>query len=138
MPRSAPRSIPSGTEVGGSAYLSSTLTRLRRNAPHSLTVAAGDLIGGSPFLSGLFHDEPAVEALEAMRLDVSSVGNHEFDEGMGELNRMQYGGCHPVDGCFQKRALRRRGLPVAGRQRRVRADQADRAPADLGQDRSAG
>jgi 2',3'-cyclic-nucleotide 2'-phosphodiesterase (5'-nucleotidase family) len=94
---------PSGTEVGGAAYLSSTLTRLRRNAPHSLTAAAGDLIGGSPFLSGLFHDEPAVEALEAMRLDVSSVGNHEFDEGLGELNRMQYGGCHPVDGCFQKR-----------------------------------
>ena len=45
-----------------------------------------------PFLSGLFHDEPSVETLEAMHLDVSSVGNHEFDEGLTELYRMQFGG----------------------------------------------
>ena len=53
-----------------------------------------------PFLSGLFHDEPSVESLNAMHLDVSSVGNHEFDEGTTELLRMQNGGCHPVDGCY--------------------------------------
>ena len=35
-----------------------------------------------------------------MGLDVSSVGNHEFDEGVTELLRMQNGGCHPVDGCY--------------------------------------
>ena len=88
--------------VGGGEYLSSMLTQLREGAPkgRSLTVAAGDLIGGSPFLSGLFHDEPSVESLEAMGLDVSSVGNHEFDEGTDELLRMQYGGCHPTDGCY--------------------------------------
>ena len=34
-----------------------------------------------------------------MGLDISSVGNHEFDEGSAELLRMQDGGCHPVDGC---------------------------------------
>jgi len=32
-------------------------------------------------------------------LQVSSVGNHEFDEGVSELIRLQNGGCHPVDGC---------------------------------------
>ena len=36
-----------------------------------------------------------------MALDVSSVGNHEFDEGVKELRRMQYGGCHPEDGCYE-------------------------------------
>lgn len=91
---------PAGTQVGGAEYLSSTLAGLRSDARNSLTVAAGDLIGGSPFLSGLFHDEPSVETLEAMHLDVSSVGNHEFDEGLTELKRMQFGGCHPVDGCY--------------------------------------
>ncbi len=35
-----------------------------------------------------------------MHLDVSGVGNHEFDEGVTELLRMQNGGCHPVDGCY--------------------------------------
>ena len=41
-----------------------------------------------------------MESLNAMGLDVSSVGNHEFDEGTAELLRMQNGGCHPVDGCY--------------------------------------
>lgn len=91
---------PTLTPVGGSEFLSSKLTELRASARNSVTVAAGDLIGGSTFLSGLFHDEPSVESLEAMKLDVSGVGNHEFDEGLDELYRMQNGGCHPVEGCY--------------------------------------
>ncbi len=86
--------------AGGAEYLATALTQLRAGKKYSLTVAAGDLIGGSPALSGLFHDEPSVESLNAMKLDVSSVGNHEFDEGVAELLRMQNGGCHPVDGCY--------------------------------------
>jgi 5'-nucleotidase len=96
---STPGSL-AGQPAGGSEYLASHLERLREGHQNSLTVAAGDLIGGSPFLSGLFHDEPAVESLNAMGLDVSGVGNHEFDEGVDELLRMQNGGCHPVDGCY--------------------------------------
>ena len=75
-----------------------------RDTANSLTVAAGDLIGGSTFTSGFYHDEPSVETLNAMGLDASSVGNHEFDEGVTELLRMQRGGCHPVDGCYQQDA----------------------------------
>ncbi len=89
-----------GVPAGGGEYLSTKLNELRAGNEHSLTVAAGDLIGGSPAFSGLFHDEPSVESLNAMMLDVSSVGNHEFDEGVTELLRMQDGGCHPVDGCY--------------------------------------
>lgn len=89
-----------GAAAGGSEYLSTMLSQLREGNKYSLTVAAGDLIGGSPAFSGLFHDEPSVESLNAMGLDVSSVGNHEFDEGVTELLRMQDGGCHPVDGCY--------------------------------------
>jgi len=91
---------PGNNPVGGGAYLATTLNNLRAGKASSLTVTAGDLIGGTPFLSGLFHDEPSVESLEAMHLDVSGVGNHEFDEGLTELLRMQKGGCHPVDGCY--------------------------------------
>jgi 5'-nucleotidase len=89
-----------GQAAGGGAYLAAKLNELRAGEENSLTVAAGDLIGGSPFFSGLFHDEPSVESLNALGLDVSSVGNHEFDEGVTELLRMQNGGCHPVDGCY--------------------------------------
>ena len=93
---------PTASPVGGVEYLSATIKALRAKVgdANSLTVAAGDLIGGSPFLSGMFHDEPSVESMETLGLDVSSVGNHEFDEGTAELLRMQYGGCHPVDGCY--------------------------------------
>ena len=86
-------------KAGGSEYLATHLEQLREGHLNSVTVAAGDLIGGSPFLSGLFHDEPSVESLNAMDLDVASVGNHEFDEGVSELLRMQNGGCH-ADGCY--------------------------------------
>jgi 5'-nucleotidase len=85
--------------AGGAEYLATNLRRLRHRNPHTLFVAAGDLIGGSPLLSSLFHDEPTIELMNKLGLWVSSVGNHEFDEGQAELRRMQRGGCHPVDGC---------------------------------------
>jgi 5'-nucleotidase len=83
-------------------------------------VSAGDLIGASPLLSGLMHDEPTIDFMNYVGLDTIGVGNHEFDESKDELLRMQYGnrthaagdanagsayvparadGCHPVDGC---------------------------------------
>ncbi|MDH5520852.1 MAG: bifunctional metallophosphatase/5'-nucleotidase, partial [Acidimicrobiia bacterium] len=43
--------------AGGGQYLATKLKELRAGNKYSLTVAAGDLIGGSPFFSGLFHDE---------------------------------------------------------------------------------
>jgi 5'-nucleotidase len=85
--------------VGGAEYLATLVHKLRAHHRYSIFVGAGDLIGASPLLSGLFHDEPTVEALDLMGLEASSVGNHEFDEGTTELLRMQNGGCHPADGC---------------------------------------
>ncbi|GAA4715027.1 bifunctional metallophosphatase/5'-nucleotidase [Pedococcus ginsenosidimutans] len=81
------------TDAGGSEYLATHLADARKGHPYSLTVAAGDLIGASPFLSAAFHDEPTIEAMNALHLDASAVGNHEFDEGYKELQRMANGGC---------------------------------------------
>jgi 2',3'-cyclic-nucleotide 2'-phosphodiesterase (5'-nucleotidase family) len=66
---------------------------------NTLTLSAGDLIGASPLLSALYHDEPTIEAMNLIGLDYNSVGNDEFDEGADELRRMQDGGCHPTEGC---------------------------------------
>jgi 5'-nucleotidase len=87
------------TDAGGVEYLSTHLARRKTENSNTIIVSAGDNIGGSPFLSSLFHDEPTVEALNEAGLDVSALGNHELDEGWWELYRMQKGGCHPVDGC---------------------------------------
>ncbi|MGW3458721.1 bifunctional metallophosphatase/5'-nucleotidase [Streptomyces olivaceoviridis] len=95
---------PDGTtktiDAGGVEYLATHLRQARTGHPYSITAAGGDLVGASPLLSGLFHDEPTVEALNKLDLDVTSVGNHEFDEGARELARLQNGGCHPADGCY--------------------------------------
>ncbi|WP_436738062.1 bifunctional metallophosphatase/5'-nucleotidase [Streptomyces sp. BBFR102] len=87
-------------DAGGAEYLATSLRTARKGNPYSVTAAAGDMVGASPLLSGLFHDEPTIEALNRMKLDVTGVGNHEFDEGRAELNRLQKGGCHPEDGCY--------------------------------------
>src|SRR6185295_17407506 len=85
--------------AGGAEHMATLVRELRDGHKNSIFVAAGDLIGASPFLSAMFHDEPTIEALSMMGLDIASVGNHEFDEGKDELLRMQNGGCHPVDKC---------------------------------------
>jgi 5'-nucleotidase len=87
------------TVAGGVEYLATHINNLRALNPNTVVVSAGDLIGASPLLSALFHDEPTIEAFNAIGLDFNAVGNHEFDEGWHELVRMQEGGCHPVDGC---------------------------------------
>jgi 5'-nucleotidase len=90
-----------GVEAGGVEFLATQLRLLAEEVarPNTITVAAGDLIGASPLLSAAFHDEPTVEALGLAGLDLASVGNHEFDDGAGELLRIQNGGCHPQNGC---------------------------------------
>ncbi|WP_329039508.1 bifunctional metallophosphatase/5'-nucleotidase [Streptomyces sp. NBC_00178] len=92
------KSVP----AGGVEYLATSLRTARKGHPYSVTAAGGDMVGASPLLSGLFHDEPTIEALNGLDLDVTAVGNHEFDEGATELGRLQNGGCHPVEGCYEK------------------------------------
>ncbi len=97
---SNPDGSPARMKAGGATHLARHLARLRAQAPNNtLVVSAGDLIGASPLVSALFHDEPTIEAMNLAGLDFNAVGNHEFDEGTTELRRMQTGGCHPVDGC---------------------------------------
>ncbi|MFF9626428.1 bifunctional metallophosphatase/5'-nucleotidase [Streptomyces griseosporeus] len=85
---------------GGVEYLATHLREARTGHRYSITAAGGDMVGASPLISGLFHDEPTIEALNKLDLDVTSVGNHEFDEGAVELARLQNGGCHPTAGCY--------------------------------------
>jgi 5'-nucleotidase len=96
-PADTTRSI--AVPAGGVEYMATLVKQLREKPDNTIFVAAGDLIGASPLLSAMFHDEPTIEAMSMMGLEIASVGNHEFDEGKDELLRMQNGGCHPVDKC---------------------------------------
>ncbi|WP_433678584.1 bifunctional metallophosphatase/5'-nucleotidase [Nocardia sp. CA-119907] len=87
-----------GYDAGGAAYLATHLARLKQAYPASAVVAAGDNIGASPLVSGLFHDEPTITFLNSIGLAASAVGNHEFDSGVIELARLRQGGC-ALAGC---------------------------------------
>lgn len=89
--------------AGGAAYLATHLEQLRAeaaaNGEQVLLVGAGDMVGESPFLSAATHDEATIDLLSRLGLEFTAAGEGEFAEGVNELKRLQYGGCHPVDGC---------------------------------------
>jgi len=79
--------------TGGAAHLAAALAGLRAGQPNTITVSAGDTISASPLISANYLDEPTIDAMNLLGLEIGSVGNHEFDRGVDELKRMQTGGC---------------------------------------------
>jgi 5'-nucleotidase len=80
-------------QAGGVDTLGAALQAWRKQDPELLVVGAGDLIGASPAISSMWADEPTIGAMNLLGLRVTSVGNHEFDQGRIELLRQQKGGC---------------------------------------------
>jgi 5'-nucleotidase len=77
--------------IGGAAWLKAHLDRATVPG-RTIRVHAGDMIGASPLVSSWFHDEPTMEAGNQLGFDVGTLGNHEFDEGGDELERILRGG----------------------------------------------
>lgn len=95
VPEPAGGDRPLPVRVGGAAHLATLIARLRAEQPNHVVVSSGDLVGASPLVSGLFHDEPTIEVMNAIGLELNAVGNHEFDRGVDELKRLARGGCRP-------------------------------------------
>ncbi len=79
--------------VGGAEYIAAHVKQLKARQPNHAVVGAGDMVGATPLISSLFHDEPSVETLNRIGLEFNAVGNHEFDKGSATLLRLQRGGC---------------------------------------------
>jgi 5'-nucleotidase len=108
--------LPNGTTVdaGGAAFLATHVKQLRAQVRNSVVLSAGDNVGASPLDSALFHDEPTMDLLNELGVSASVIGNHELDEGYRELQRMQFGGCHPTDGCVFRDSYRGARFPLLG------------------------
>lgn len=81
----------------GAAVLAGAVTQLRAEQPNTLFVSAGDNIGASTFPSFIDRDAPTIDALAAAGLQLSAVGNHEFDQGFADLTDRvvpRFGGSH--------------------------------------------
>lgn len=107
-PTDPSRTIP--LRSGGASYLATRIAQLRAEQPNHVVVSAGDLVGASPLTSALFQDEPTIEVMNAIGLDLSALGNHEFDYGVRHLLRLAGGGCQS-----QQVANRRSCAGVNGR-----------------------
>lgn len=108
--------LSDGTKVdaGGAAYMATHVQQLEAQVKNSLLVSAGDNVGASPLTSALFHDEPTIDFLNYLGVSASVVGNHEFDEGYKELQRMQFGGCNATDGCQFEPTFKGAKFPFLG------------------------
>lgn len=83
--------------AGGIEAIGGYLAQERAKNANLIFVGAGDLIGASPVTSSLLRDEPSTIAMTKLGMKASSLGNHEFDQGLKELLRMQNGGCDSND-----------------------------------------
>lgn len=84
---------PKKVSVGGGAFMATLINQLRAQNTNNIVVAAGDLVGASPAISSLTADEATIDFMNLVGLEVSAVGNHEFDRRKEELKRLQNGGC---------------------------------------------
>jgi 5'-nucleotidase len=90
--------------VGGADYLAAYVAERVSHNPRHIVVGAGDMVGASPLVSAAYRDEGTIQALNLIGLQLSSVGNHEFDAGATELLRKQHGGClaPPARSCLER------------------------------------
>ncbi|WP_144554172.1 bifunctional 2',3'-cyclic-nucleotide 2'-phosphodiesterase/3'-nucleotidase [Bacillus sp. X1(2014)] len=85
-----------GKVMGGIEYLAAYLKqREATNPANTLMLQAGDLVGASRPVSALLQDEPTIRFMNEIGIDVGTIGNHEFDEGVAEMKRLINGGAHP-------------------------------------------
>ncbi|MGC4174605.1 5'-nucleotidase C-terminal domain-containing protein [Demequina sp.] len=75
--------------VGWAGYVQT----LASNAPEgrSLILSAGDNISASLYASASQHDNPSIDVLNQVGVDASSLGNHELDQGLGDLQAIVNG-----------------------------------------------
>ncbi|SMB79671.1 bifunctional metallophosphatase/5'-nucleotidase [Deinococcus hopiensis] len=97
VPDPADRTKTVTVQAGGIDTIGGILADARQANPNTVFVGVGDMTGASPLASALLRDEPTIDALTQLGMQVNVVGNHEFDNGVAELQRFQKGGCNSND-----------------------------------------
>jgi 5'-nucleotidase len=97
VPDPADRTKTLTLQAGGVEAIATAVKEVKSKNPNTIVVGGGDLIGASPLVSSLLADEPSIDALSQIGMEVGALGNHELDKGAKELLRMQKGGCEAFD-----------------------------------------
>jgi len=87
------KTVNTGTAPLLAAYLNHAQEQfsIANTGGQTIRVQAGDMVGASPASSGLLQDEPTIKVLNQMDFSIGTLGNHEFDEGLQEFNRIMLG-----------------------------------------------
>jgi len=72
--------LPDAKGRGGFAEVATTIRQACGAAPACLVMDGGDMVQGSP-VSSLFEGVPVFEIANRLGIDISTLGNHEFDYG---------------------------------------------------------
>lgn len=69
---------------GGMTRIASLVNACRKENPNVLLLDAGDMFQGTPYFN-YFKGNLIVKVMSEMGYDVGTIGNHEFDNGMGDI-----------------------------------------------------
>jgi 5'-nucleotidase len=69
---------------GGLSRIAAYVKKLRETEPELLLFDSGDFSQGTPYFN-FFKDEVILRLMSEMGYNATTVGNHEFDNGVGEL-----------------------------------------------------
>jgi 2',3'-cyclic-nucleotide 2'-phosphodiesterase (5'-nucleotidase family) len=72
----------------GAAVLATAFANDRKNAAATVTLSAGDNIGAAPPISTEFEELSTIEAMNLMKFDVSTFGNHEHDRNLAHVQKV--------------------------------------------------
>ncbi len=77
---------PAGSNVGAAKLVDAIKTEKAKNPEGTIIVSAGDNYQGSA-MSNLLYGEPVSAVFKEMGLELSAVGNHEFDWGIDKITK---------------------------------------------------
>lgn len=82
-----PKNDPKFGGLGGIARRATVINKIRQQEEHVLLLDAGDIFQGTPYFNK-FGGEPELKLMSQMGYDAATIGNHDFDNGLNELEKM--------------------------------------------------
>ena len=93
--------------MGGAARRAAIIDAVRAKEEHVVLLDSGDIFQGTPYFN-FFGGELEIELMKRMKYDASTLGNHDFDNGIDNLVKQMKTAGFPMINCnydYQDNAL---------------------------------
>lgn len=82
-----PKNDPLNPSGGGVIARANLINLIKKDNPNTLVLDAGDVFQGTPYFN-FFGGELELKLMSKMGYNASTLGNHEFDNGMEKLSKV--------------------------------------------------